>query len=316
VKKVDETRCPECDTWYETKKGKTYCSRKCQKKAGGRRHDSRRIPQQSEKGVKFRLSHPEYDRERMRRNREKYGPTYSHMLKALEEAMMPIDVEIDACIVAGDVHVPFHDEGMFNWVLDVQQDCGIKNLFIPGDFLDADAYSKWPSLPGVGVAFKTELEYAGMVLSILGDAFEKIYICRGNHENRIINTNNANLNMVELMQLCKAPENVIVTNDTFMRFKVGEHQWQCSHPDQFWQTPGQLSKALAEKYDVNHISAHGHFFGEYRTKSGKLYALDGGGLFDSRAMAYQRRVRTLPKTQNGFWMIDEDGPTPFTLGAW
>jgi hypothetical protein len=310
---VDETRCPECEDWFKTKKGKIYCSRKCQKKAGGTRHDARRIPRQSEKGTKFRLSHTGYDRERMKNTRAKYGRNDGPFAKLIEDQFNSLHFESESCIVASDWHIPFHHTGYFNWVLDVQAEYGIKDVAIAGDLMDADSYSLWPK-DGLRACFEKELELTGMVLSILGDAFENVYICRGNHENRFIKQNNDNLRMEGLMKLANAPENVQVTNDTCMTATIGDDEWMFAHPKQFRQTPLSVARDLAAKYHKNIVSAHGHFFGQGYDRSGRFYCLDGGGIFDPACLVYLRSVNTTPWVSQGFYLIDESGYIPYSLG--
>jgi hypothetical protein len=311
------TYCPECERSFIQKKGKKYCSDKCRKRANGRVNDAKRLPQQIEKGRLYRADHPTYDRDRMRRVREKYGRNDGKFAKLLIEAMHPLNIvpKGDACFVAGDVHVPFYLDGYLNFLLDMSDETGVRNLAIPGDFLDADAYSKWPKIAGVGESFKTELEYAGIILSILAEKFDHIYICRGNHENRIIYQNNGQMDMKELMELSKAPSCVEWTNDTYMNMFIKDDEWLLCHPMQFRQTPGSVARDLCAKYHKNVVSAHGHFFCQNYDRSGKFYALDGGGLFDAAALAYLRNIRTTPWTANGFYLIDESGFIPYSLGT-
>lgn len=310
-----EQTCLECKSPFDDRPGKFYCSRKCQKKASDRRHDKRRIPVQEEKAVRFRNEHPTYDRDRMRNLREKYGRNDGIYAKLIEDAFDPIKFTTDGCIVANDWHIPFHDNGYARWVIDVAKEYGVKDLAIAGDLFDADSYSMWPK-DGFRESFEKELEAVGLWLSILGDTFERVFICRGNHEQRVIKQNNDNIRMQGLMDLCHAPDNVKATNDTFLDMTTTNGtEWMLVHPKQFRQTPLSVARDLAAKYHKNIVSAHGHFFGQGYDRSGRYYCLDGGGIFDPACLPYLRSVNTTPWVAQGFYLIDDSGFIPFSLGT-
>jgi hypothetical protein len=299
---------------FESKRGKKYCSSKCRCRVSGRKYDMKRIPVQEEKAVRFRNTHPTYDKDRMSKLRAKYGRNDGIYAKLIEDAFNPLEFHTDGCIVAGDWHIPFYDSGYMSWVLDVQKEYDVKDLAIPGDLFDADSYSMWPK-DGYRAAFDKELEAVGMTLSILGDAFENIYICRGNHEQRFIKQNNDNVRMQGLMDLAHAPENVTVTDDTYMRMHTDSAEWMLCHPKQFRQTPLSVARDLAAKYHCNIVAAHGHFFGQGYDRSGRYYCLDGGGIFDPACLPYLRSVNTTPWVAQGFYLIDNSGFIPFSLGT-
>jgi hypothetical protein len=310
------TICPECSATFPDKMGKTYCSRKCQKKVCDRRNDAKRKDRQSEKGRMHRMKHPDYDRNRMANLRAKYGRNDGPYAQLLDELYKPIEFESDACIVAPDWHIPFYHTGYVSWLLDMADDYGIHDIAIPGDFIDADAYSRWPK-DMFRESWQSEIEQAGMMLTILSDHFDRIFISKGNHENRFMLLQPGCQNMELMFRQCgKWPlEKVVLSDDTAMTMnKHSDNPWMFCHPKQFRQTPLSVARDLAAKYHRHIVSAHGHFFGQGLDRSGRFYCLDGGGLFDPYALAYLRQVTTTPWVMNGFYIIERDGYIPFSLG--
>jgi hypothetical protein len=274
----------------------------------------KRIDKQIEKGRRFRLNNPEYDRDRMRERRAKYGRCEGPYAQLLDELYKPIKFDSDACIVASDWHIPFYHTGYLDWVLDVADEYGVKDIAIPGDFIDCDAYSKWPK-DMMRESWQTEIEWAGMILRILEDHFDRIFISKGNHENRFMVMQPGMQNM-EMMfrQTGKTFEKVVFSDDTAMTMNPdSDNPWMFCHPKQFRQTPLSVAKDLAAKYNKHVVSAHGHFFAQGMDRSGKHYCLDAGGLFDPYALAYLRQVSTTPWVMNGFYLIEKEGYEAFSL---
>jgi len=315
---VAQQKCPECNEYFDFKKGKKYCSDKCRKRVAGRKYDMKRLPVQEEKGALFRERNPEYDKLRMRERRikyrEKYGYNTGYHPSYVLNTFSPIHEKSEAGIVASDWHIPFHHMGYVNWLLDVQQEYGVPDLFIPGDFVDMESYSMWPDI-GRKESFKNEKQMAGEMLSVLGERFENIYVCMGNHEFRIMRQNNGQLDMQELFDMFHAPSNVHVTNDTFLRVDFGEDEWYMCHPQNFRKNRLSVAEEMAEIHHMNILTAHGHQWAQGYDKSGRFECLAGGGIFDIRMIKYARRSSCHAKQQAGFYLIDESGSIPFTLGV-
>jgi hypothetical protein len=282
------------------------------KHEGDRAHDARRMRQQSAKGNSWAKRHPGYDAERMRRTRAERGcePLYMN-----RPDINPLRVEADACIVAGDVHIPFYDADLFSKMLDVAQERGIDTFICPGDFWDCDNYSTWVNQKEGMVPFKEtfrgEVEEVKMVLQILVDTFDHIYFTQGNHEFRWIAQNGGKMDIRMLFNLTGITEGYEVTSDDFLILTNGGMEWRLCHPQSFRQAPLSVVRDLAAKYQMNVIGAHGHQFTQGMDRSGKFICLDGGGLFDPDALGYLRRTSTHPKACSGFYVLEDGDYTPY-----
>ena len=88
------------------------------------------------------------------------------------------DVTID---VAGDFHVPFHDEASLNALLESDSDV----LVLTGDFLDMLSASSHRQTCDF-VTVQEELAVGRSVLEKLANKYVEIYVIMGNHDNRPI----------------------------------------------------------------------------------------------------------------------------------
>lgn len=310
---MPKVKCPVCSQDFEWQSGKLYCSVKCRDRARGRRHDARRKDVQSEKAKKWKLDHPTYDRDRMRRIREEYGRNDGPMAQFIIDMANPIVIETDAVMIASDWHGRCHHTGMKRWLFDVAESRGVKTCIVPGDFWDADAYSLWPK-ENYRSEFPDEVETMHDLLIEMKEVFDHIYFCKGNHEARVIKQNNGNMDMGMLFNLTGVTDGYEVTNDNYITAYLGEEKWMFAHPPHFRKTKLSVARDMAAKYLCNMGVGHGHFCGDGTDNSGKFYTLDLGGIFDPYSIAYLRRVNVTPWVNNGFFYIDESGYERFDFG--
>lgn len=255
----------------------------------------------------------QYHLNRPARDRIKKG-TYA---ASLEDMMCPINVEVDSAIVASDLHIPFIDRPLFNKLLDTADAQGIKTLFLSGDTWDCDNYSKFTKLAFL-LCFPEEIDHVKSEMKILLDHFEKIYICRGNHEKRWIDVNGGKMGMKELFRLAipsrysedAFDERVQITTDDHMYLYQDDEMWLLCHPQNFRITSLSVVKDLASRYMCNVIGGHGHQFAQGRDRSGRFRVCDGGGLFDKDALEYLRGTTCYPETRSGFYSLIDGKLTP------
>ena len=269
------------------------------KNASNKANDARRMKQQGEKGNLWCKSHPGYDAERMRKNREKLKAAGlpNDYAKLIDDVMNPLNIECDNAAIAGDWHSPFIDWDLFDVLQSECEEYGVKTLFVPGDFWDCDNFSIFTKQCHTAT-FEAEVKNVAVMMDILADMFDKVYFCRGNHENRWMNRTNSSSNMEHLFNTTGNHNlNYEVTRDDHMYLFNGGEKWLLAHPKSFRQANLSVAKTLASKFLCNVISCHGHQWAQGRDVSGQFRVLDGGGMFDKRSLAYLRDTTTYPETR-------------------
>lgn len=284
-----------------------------QKKAAQKAYDAGRIKQQSAKGNLWQKNHPEECAARMRRNRAvsaldgEYAADITHQ-------RTPIDIDSDCCIVASDVHVPFHDLALLDLMFRVADEQGIKTLCVPGDFWDCDNFSMWTRTT-VTQSFAQEKDNVRAVLLELKEHFDKIYFSRGNHEMRWINLNKGMMGMEDLFGLTRIHSGYKVTMDDHMHVFQEGQAWRLCHPRNYSQIPLSVARELAIKHQCNIAAGHSHVMAQGRDKSGTFTVADTGGLYHRESLDYLRDTTRHPMTNSGFYVLEHNKLTPYTKDA-
>jgi len=227
------------------------------------------------------------------------------------KAFNPITIEANRLVVSSDFHVPYLDEKLFDKLLAMPDETGIKNLAISGDLFDADSYSMFTPM-GPVASFTEECEAVRDVFALLLNSYNNIYVCRGNHEARIIKQNFGRFQMRELVEMCIPDEmskvqfnrRVNVTNEDHLHANIAGHKWMFTHPRNFRIINLSVARDLAARYQCSQIVAHGHQAAMGWDRSGTFRLIDGGGLFDKNKLVYLRETTCYPETKNGFVIID------------
>ena len=231
----------------------------------------------------------------------------------INQACNPITIVAESLVVSSDWHVPYVDEELFGKLLSVPEETGIKRLAITGDLFDADSYSRFtPMAPTV--SFRDECDNVRNRLEYALYEYDTIYICRGNHEKRVIDMNMGKFQMKELIDMCipddmskrEFDERVKVTNDDHIHATIAGRVWLFSHPRNFRIINLSVARDLASRYQCSQIVAHGHQLAQGFDRSGRHRLIDGGGLFDKNQLAYLRETTCYPETKNGFVILNGD----------
>jgi predicted phosphodiesterase len=231
--------------------------------------------------------------------------------RMIENIRKPIDVVEERIFLTSDWHVPFHDELLLVRLLEAAEELDVRTLAIGGDFWDCDNFSRFTHLAPV-VSFKQEVEHIKAVLDVLWRHFDKVYICRGNHEKRYIDMNAGKMNLFDMYDLAipdsmskdKFRETFHITMDDHMFFESGERRWMMSHPRNFRVTNLSVAKDLAAKFQCNQFVAHGHQMAQGYDRSGQYQLVDGGGLFNPDALDYLRETTAYAAVKTGFYLLD------------
>lgn len=237
----------------------------------------------------------------------------THKIPSMIEAIRrPIDVVEDRIFLTSDWHVPFHDEVLLARLLEAAEEKDIRVLAIGGDFWDCDNYSRFTHLAPV-VSFKEEVNHVKEVLDVLWRHFERVYICRGNHEKRYIDMNAGKMNLFDMFDLAvpdtlskqQFRETFRITMDDHMFFESSGQRWMMSHPRNFRVTNLSVAKDLAAKHLCHQFVAHGHQMAQGYDRSGQYQLVDGGGLFNPAALDYLRETTAYASVKTGFYLLDE-----------
>ena len=279
-----------------------------------------RSNQRSVQGNMYCANHPDRAAEYKRKYKEKKAK----MVEKLINARASLTFTSGDIALACDFHVPFQDEALIDYMIAVCKDMNIKKLAIDGDFLDCDNLSIFVS--NTESNSKTTITWHGEkvegrnVMTRLLEWFDEIYICAGNHENRIIALTGGKEGFLEIIQAIM-PENITIADyrrrvhvtvddhmfmnhtylDEYGEFQIQE--WLLCHPKNFSILPLRVARSLSAKYGMNIHMAHGHNLIQGRDISGKFICVEGGGLFDREAMEYTTRTTTHPMMRSGFFIL-------------
>ncbi len=287
-----------------------------------------RSKQRSEQGHVYQTNHPDRAAEYRRRYKAKKGSFAQQLINA----RAPLVFEAGDICFACDFHIPCHDEALIDYMINVCKDLNIKKLAIDGDYLDCDNLSIFTSTTESNrsnvITWKAEKDEGRKVMTRLLEWFSDIYICAGNHENRIIALTGGKEGFKDIIA-AMMPRNITisdyekrvhVTIDDFMILNhtyVDENgnnrvqEWRLCHPKNFSILPLRVARALAAKFEMNIHMAHGHNLLVGRNISGKYICIEGGGLFDREALEYTCRTTTHPVMRSGFFILKNGEPLQF-----
>lgn len=279
-----------------------------------------RAKQRSVQGNIYKEQHPDRASEYRRKYKEKKGKFAEQLIKS----RAPLTFEAGDICIACDFHIPCHDDALIDYMIGVCKDLNIKKLAIDGDYLDCDNLSIFTSATEsnreVSITWKAEKDEGRKVMTRLLEWFDEIYICAGNHENRIIALTGGKEGFKDII-LAMMPRNITIENyerrvrsttDDFMIMRhkyfneYGEEriqEWRLCHPKNFSILPLRVARALAAKFEMNIHMAHGHNLLMGRNISGKYICIEGGGLFDREALEYTCRTTTHPVMRSGFFIL-------------
>jgi len=236
------------------------------------------------------------------------------------EQRNPITIESDNIIVAGDWHIPFYDDALLDSLLLVKEEYGVKDIAIPGDLWDCDNLSQYTKIVNT-CSFDDEAREVGVVLRLLIQEFDRVFICRGNHEKRWMDIKGG-FSVQALFQLSGVPSIDPVTEQPLYHLTTDDHmhlvqngeKWLLCHPRTYRQVPLSVVRDLASIHGMHVFGAHGHQLAQGVDRSGRYNVVDGGGMFDKASLDYLRETTTHPETRPGFYLIQDNAPRAFSYG--
>lgn len=105
----------------------------------------------------------------------------AHTTKWSQKIGNPVNDANVKVVSLSDTHIPFYHDGVINEVVEKHNDADV--LVLNGDFLELFSVSKWPK--NKQIMLRHEYEIGMKMLRTLAKIFPKIYLVRGNHEERL-----------------------------------------------------------------------------------------------------------------------------------
>ena len=211
--------------------------------------------------------------------------------------------------VASDLHIPNISPLWVSRLVSKAKEHGVDQLLLAGDIYNFDSVSSY--INDSRVLLDDELDVGDALLEELHGHFRNMQAFMTNHE----------------LRLWRKVEGAVTRSrlgkwifPDFVKFGIHayaelEHNIRVTHPRNYSQIPGRIATRLADRYQANVISAHGHLCGgPYPSHSGAFWGIDSGGLFDEKELAYRMLYdSTFPAWQNGFVIIDGGYPYVYSV---
>jgi len=225
-------------------------------------------------------------------------------IKYYEARTLPMEDYAICC----DGHAPFHSELWYNRLIMMSEKFGIKKVVYIGDAFDFSFAKHW--LSDDNYTLEKEGDLCSSAIKSLG-YFDKIYLCRGNHEYRVNRlTDGKIVSEIIVKSLGGESWGDKLEYSSYDKMFIGEFQgletpgYMLVHPKSYSQISPAVARRLAEKYHRHIINTHGHLVGYSTDRSGRFQCVDLGGLFDVNKVEYiQKHTTSHPVWQNGFGMI-------------
>lgn len=224
-----------------------------------------------------------------------------------------ITIEGDIMIVS-DLHCLAIIPRLVENVAKTAQMLDIKQLAIVGDIFNMDAFSMYPALVAA-TALHRETQCAKIVLDYWFEMFDRIYMCRGNHDARAIHATNGQIDMnviTDLITDASNRERFTVTLRDRLWLKESSGKWLLSHQHEYSQNPLVVANKLAAKYQCNVVTMHQHHFAVGKSKHGDFIVADNPCLCDYRQIAYTAlNTNSMPTWALGFSAMKDGYYLPF-----
>ena len=225
-------------------------------------------------------------------------------IKYYKSRILPMDNYTIMC----DSHSPFHNELYLNRAIRLSEKMGNKKLVFIGDAFDFSFAKHW--LSDDNYTMDKEGDLCKSFVQALS-YFDKIYLCRGNHEYRVNRlTDGKIVSSVIVKALSGNSWEGKLEYSGYDKFFIGEFEdfdnpgYMLVHPKSYSQVSPAVARRLAEKFHRHIINSHGHLLGSSADRSGKFMAVDLGGMFDTDKIEYiSKHTTTHPMWINGFGMI-------------
>jgi len=219
----------------------------------------------------------------------------------------------DPCLLLFDAQVPFHDSDFMSHVLEVAADWGIKQGISGGDLLNMTSFSRFFEKPTDKV-WRKERDDAVKVLVAMSDAVPDWLLLMGNHEDFLLKRLEEQVGHEDILALMDRREGLLgafrATDYYWSEVRMAGETWRISHPRNISVIHSRIPQRLADKFQANIASGHGHLAGMTPSYSGKYMCCDVGVCCDPARLDYvSLRDSTRPAMCQGALILQlgEDG---------
>ncbi|MHA2069804.1 MAG: metallophosphoesterase [Candidatus Thorarchaeota archaeon] len=234
----------------------------------------------------------------------------------------PPKIKGDNVLVLSDVEAPFHDASWCSDLVTLAKHWGIDTVILAGDFLHFSSLSKFTKSmmsssdndyefsEDAEVEISDEVEAAASFGDVLLDNFDRLIMILGNHEKRLTKrlAVATRVNLLRQVLGYRHEKRFEVYPYYFCIVEASSGMWRVSHPANYSVIPVRVASRLADKYQCNYISGHGHDYGETMSVSG-FYAAACGCCCDPKRLAYTMlRDSMKPYQQQGAWLLHDSYP--------
>lgn len=226
---------------------------------------------------------------------------YARELRALQPDWLPenfserVRVQEDRVLVLGDAHIPYHDVDLLAEALDFAREARVEAIVWLGDLMDMPTFSSWGT-DDLTTLYRRELELTRGVIELASEVVSRQYWSSGNHEMRLMRRNGYQFGMEELalmagLQDLLSTGQLITSDNPTLDYSSDGHDWMLTHPASYGGQPLVVPGRVADRYQVNVISAHAHHWAQGRSPSGRYTVIESGGLFKAEYIKYvQHRI--------------------------
>lgn len=241
-------------------------------------------------------------------------PTVAWTQKPLE---LPL---YESWLYCSDIHAPSYAPLMLDRLMRIGRKRNIPTLVIGGDLTDQATISHWPNtLPQHSL--EQCLDSAGLVLSLLGDVFERIVVIPGNHDDRTAKKLGSYYSFERLLRSCigtrRMNADLIATDYSYAYFgktaDVGPDAGVIAgHPSFYSSTAGKGVAEVAEMEHRHVLGSHNHLQAVTWTKSGRYWGVDPGCMCEADNTPYIQRgagISKYARWKQGFVYLKRNIPT-------
>lgn len=225
----------------------------------------------------------------------------------------PLTVYSSNAMILCDLHVPGHSKTMLENACKVAQLKSTEDLVIIGDVYDFPSLSRFTHNQKE-VSANDVIRIAGDVMRAVFKHFKRVYICNGNHDERLSKSIDDSWDLQLLINASFGRHwpncEIAVTNYDYIYLN---DNWIVGHPSNYSGQAGKTPAELADLKQKNIVTGHNHIVGISQSKSGLYVGIDTGAMLDPRAHWYNiRRLNKFAKWNNGFTVIKNGYPTLYT----
>ena len=217
-------------------------------------------------------------------------------------------------IIIGDVHCGTTNKGFMQRPLEIalQHLESPRRCILAGDFLNANAFSKYPSIYPEQ-SFPKELGALRAFLELYMQTFDELFILLGNHDRRVQKGTNLAIEPTDLLRMVSSDPRIHISWWGHAVVDTPRGEWRCTHGSEYSVNQLVVADQLAQKYKQHIILHHEHHSAIGLDRYKDFIIVNNGGLFDETAMPYVMLDDSKkPRMANAFTMLKNGYPYLFS----